>query len=108
MLSIEDHPSEIQSKVDECHQKWPTATKCCPYTATYITVHHHTWTCPPAGIKLMSQYMCGKSEAGLRGTRAGFNYSDPGPLGKQGDCAGRGGHSFLKCLDHLISKNPCA
>ena len=34
---------------------------------------------------LISQYMCGKSEAGLGGTRTGFNYRDPGPLGKQGD-----------------------
>jgi hypothetical protein len=52
MLSIEDHPSEIQSKVGECHQKWLTATKRCPYMATYITVHRCTWTCPLAGIKL--------------------------------------------------------
>jgi hypothetical protein len=36
---------------------------------------------------LISQYMCGKSEAGLGGTRTGFNYRDPGPLGKQGDAA---------------------
>jgi hypothetical protein len=53
MLSIEDHASEIQSKVGECHQKWLTATKRCPYTAMYITVHRRTWTCPLAGIKLV-------------------------------------------------------
>jgi hypothetical protein len=41
MLSIEDHLSEIQSKVGECHQKWLTATKCCPYTVTYIAIHRH-------------------------------------------------------------------
>jgi hypothetical protein len=34
---------------------------------------------------LISQYMCGKSEAGLGGMRTGFNYRDPGPFGKQGD-----------------------
>ena len=36
--------------------------------------------------------MCGKSEAGLGGTRTGFNYRDPG-LGKQGDSQGRFGAS---------------
>jgi len=29
--------------------------------------------------------MCGKSEAGFGGMRTGFNYRDPGTLGKQGD-----------------------
>ena len=62
ITNFDPHPSEIQSKVGECHQKWLTATKCCPYTATYITVHRRTWTCPPVGIKLRSSGLVGSHQ----------------------------------------------